>query len=203
KLLHLFLEGLRKLFGIERHRLLHRLPKSLSGKCLGPRKALCFRLSFEYVRSHLALGEAFSELQPHEGAGRIAGRGAVVTFFKVGDHRKVSIAHERLEIETIVICDQRHWLSDPTADFFDLAPNEVDIFDCLDVETLEVHEQYIALGVVAEAVREAAAKERMIQPHGLVAEDAGIHRPNIADQRPEIHLRKNVALDLDAWCNFD
>ncbi len=61
----------------------------------------------------------------------------------------------------------------------------------------------MALRVVGEALAEVPLEERILQAHGVEAEEAVVHQPRLPDGRPKGHLRENVALDVDARGDFD
>ena len=84
-----------------------------------------------------------------------------------------------------------------------LRPDSVDVFHRPDLETLEVYEQNVAFGIVADAIGQVSAQQRVIQAHRGVAENAWIHRPYITDQGFEIHLPKNVAIKINSGSDFD
>ena len=71
------------------------------------------------------------------------------------------------------------------------------------MHALEVEEQRVALGVVAEAVGEPQVEQRVLELHRLVAEDARVHRRAARDDRAEVHVREDVALDVDAGRHLD
>src|SRR6185312_2732291 len=103
----------------------------------------------------------------------------------------------------VVTRDHGDWFTDIPAASFDITPNPVDVFHRPDLETLEVDEQNITFGVVADAISEVSAEQRVVQTHRSVAKDAWIHGPYIADQWFEIHLPENVAVKIDPGSNFD
>ena len=65
------------------------------------------------------------------------------------------------------------------------------------MQAFEVHVQHVVLGVVNEAVVEVH-QGIPGQAHRLVAEDAGIHLPQIGcDDRGKVHLGEHVAVQVD------
>src|SRR6516165_909623 len=172
-------------------------------KLLRPRKLLGFRLGLENVGSNVALGERLPEFQPHERTGGVARRRTVIAFLEIGDHGEICVAHQWIEIEPVVTRDHGDRFADVPATPFDLSPDPIDVFYRPDLETLEVDEQNIAFGIVADAIGKVSAEQRVVQTHRSVAEDAWIHGPYIADQRFEIHLPENVAIKIDSGSDFD
>ena len=98
------------------------------------------------MRGDVPLRKSFANLEPRKRASGVARCRAVIALLEIGDHGEIRVAHQGVEIETIVARDQGNRLADIPTTSLDLAPNPVDIFDRPDLERLEVDEQNIALG---------------------------------------------------------
>ena len=68
----------------------------------------------------------------------------------------------------------------------------------------EIDEEQVFFGSIGEALLERHAQQIVAQSHRLGAKDALVHDGRIApDDRPELHLREDVALDVDAGRDLD
>ena len=74
----------------------------------------------------------------------------------------------------------------------------------LNCEPLEIDEEHVLLGVVAEALLERQRQHAVAQAHRLGKEDPLVHQPRrpVHDGR-EIHLREDVPVQVDAGRDLD
>src|SRR5215831_15498981 len=109
-------------------------------RCLGiggapkltrPCKIFGFGLSLDDMRGDVPLRKSFANLEPRKRASGVARCRAVIALLEIGDHGEIRVAHQGVEIETIVARDQGNRLADIPTTSLDLAPNPVDIFDVL------------------------------------------------------------------------
>src|SRR6476646_1104366 len=96
-----------------------------------------------------------------------------------------------------------HFVADRTAGPLDFAAHELDVVRRADMEALEIDEQRVPRLVVSEPLTHAKPEQNLLESHRRTIEDTRIHRPRVVYDRLEIHLRKNVALDIDARRHFD
>ena len=149
-------------------------------------------------------GERLAELQPQERARRVARRRRVVVRLHVADHRRVGVGDRGVDHEVVVVDDQRDLLADLLAQLLDDAPDAVDVVAVAHLHAFEVEEQRVALGVVADALGEARARAAF--PRAASARRGRCARPSragVADDRREVHVREDVALDVDARRHLD
>src|ERR1022692_345069 len=160
-------------------------------------------LRFEDVRRHPPARQRFTKLEPEKCAGRISRRGRVVVRLHVPYHRRVGVGHGGVDQKVIVVDHECDLLSNRLATLLDHAADAVDVVTVANVQSFDIEKHDIALGVVAHALRDADAEQRFLELHGLVAKDAWIHQPRIADDRRELHLGEYVPHDVDSRCDFD
>ena len=82
--------------------------------------------------------------------------------------------------------------------------NPLDVLVSADHMTFEIDEELAFPGVIGEALLERHAQQIVAQSHRPGREYALVHDGRIAaDDRPELHLRQDFALDVDAGRDLD
>src|SRR6186997_674055 len=105
---------------------------------LASAEGLSFRPRLENVRRQIAFCKPRAKLEAHECACGVARGTRIVPVLQVRDHREVCIAHHRIEVEAIIVGDERDFLSDRLASRFHLATYQLDVRGCPNLEALEI-----------------------------------------------------------------
>ena len=156
----------------------------------------------EDVRRDAPARERLAELHPEERAGRVPRRRRVVVRLHVADHGGVRVGHGRVDEEIVVVDDQRDLVAHALAELLHHAPDAVDIIAGLHLHAFEIQEHGVALLVVADTLGEAETEQCVLELHRHVVEDAWIHGAWGVHDGHEVHLRKDVTLDVDARCDL-
>ena len=93
-------------------------------------------------------------------------------------------------------------LTDRLHTVFDRAADAIDIIARAYVQTFEISEQRVALGVVGDPLRHSESKQGFLEMHRFVAKNARVHRDRAIDDRFEFHVREDVAFDVDPRRDF-
>ena len=149
------------------------------------REGVRFGRGLEDVRLEIALGKSGAELQAHEGARRVARRRGVVVALHVGDHREIGVGDRGIEVEAVVVDDERHLPADGAALPSPSRAGRGRRRRGADLEAFEIEEDRVALRVVADALGEAEAEKRLLEAHHLGAKDARVHRRRRVDDRAQ------------------
>ena len=160
-------------------------------------------LALKDVGGEAAAVQRLLHLQAQEGARRVAGGGEVVVRLQVLDHVRVVVVEVLVDAEPVVVDHGVDPLPGLLAGPHQHQTQVVEIALGAGVPPLHVHEQDVALGIVAHPLGEVQVEEVGEQFHRLVAEQAGIHRHRLLDDRPEAHVGQDVPFDVDAGRHLD
>ena len=151
------------------------------------------------VRREPAVRQRVAELHAQETRRRVAGDAPVVALDQPLHHVGPRIDQLRSDRETVVVDDRVDPLADRRQRLLDFAAHVLDVPQRADREALEVDEEDVLLRGVGEPARERNGEHPVAQPHRAFPEDRLVHDARrAADHGTEVHLREDVALEIDA-----
>src|SRR5262245_39087791 len=121
---------------------------------LGSAEGLSLGPGLENVWRKVSFRERCPELQAHESAGGVARCTRIIAVLHVCNHREIGVTHHWVEIEAVIVRNQRDLAANRLAPAFHLAPDEVHIGDGADLEAFEVDEYRVALLIVGDPLAE-------------------------------------------------
>ena len=119
------------------------------------------------------------------------------------DHGGVGVDQFRVDAEIVVVDNNRDAMPDLPAAALHRHLDVVDILGVPDAHALEIEEQRVAAGIVADPAVEIEVERVWLRPMAAGPEDARVHQVGRAHDRLERHVRQDVALDVDAGRDLD